>query len=172
MWGVQLSSTTLDHVPTQIVLQKFLNANNGDVEKAKGQLKAALELRRKVDPVALMARTFDVGKFGGLGYVSVYDVEGKDEVEGGKKEIVSWNIYGGIEDIKKMFGDVEEYVHFIAFSTTIFHHSSPQLPLNFINECVTGSYSGARPSWSCLYNLSTSPPPPFPSNQANLTRTK
>ena len=33
IWGVRLSSPET-HVPTQIVLQKYLNANDGDVAKA------------------------------------------------------------------------------------------------------------------------------------------
>ena len=37
IWGVRLSSPET-HVPTQIVLQKYLNANDGDVAKAADQL--------------------------------------------------------------------------------------------------------------------------------------
>jgi phosphatidylinositol transfer protein SFH5 len=108
MWGVELNSDTLSHAPTQIVLQKFLNANNQDVEKAKEQLLAALKWRGKVNPLGLMKQEFDGAKFGGLGYVTVYDVDAKDGAGKGKK-IISWNVYGGVKDIKATFGDVEEY---------------------------------------------------------------
>src|SRR2546430_12081183 len=41
MWGIELQDDK--HVPTTIVLQKFLRANNNDVGKAKTQLGNALK---------------------------------------------------------------------------------------------------------------------------------
>jgi hypothetical protein len=104
MWGVELKDET--HVPTSIVLEKFLRANvfekNKDVAKAKAQLIEALKWRKKLDPKKLMDETeFDEAKFGGLGYVTVYP-------QTAGKEIVTWNIYGGVKDIKGTFGNVEE----------------------------------------------------------------
>jgi hypothetical protein len=108
MWGIELNTKTLDHIPTQIVLEKFLRANNQDVEKARTQLLAALKWRAKMKPLQLVEREFDGNKFGGLGFVTVYEVDGEGEAGGVGKEVVSWNIYGGVKDIKKTFGDVEE----------------------------------------------------------------
>ena len=104
MWGVELKDVT--HVPTSIVLEKFLRANvvdkKKDIAKAKAQLIEALKWRKKMEPRKLMDETeFDEAKFGNLGYVTVYGgTEGK--------EIVTWNIYGGVKDIKGTFGNVEE----------------------------------------------------------------
>lgn len=104
MWGVELSTATPDeHVPTKVVLQKFLRANSGDASAAEKQLTSALEWRKKIQPTALVDRAFDDKKFGGLGYVTVHKDEAKD-----KETVITWNVYGAVKDNKKTFGDVEE----------------------------------------------------------------
>lgn len=106
MWGIPLSDGS--DIPTSIVLEKFLRANvekdgKKNVAKAKAQMIEALKWRKKINPIKLLAETeFDPAKFGGLGYVTVYPQEGK------VKEIVTWNIYGGVKDNKGTFGNVEE----------------------------------------------------------------
>jgi hypothetical protein len=101
MWGVELSNE--EHVPSAIVLEKFLRANNKDVTKAKVQLTEALKWRKKIQPAKLLEDTeFDSAKYGGLGYVTVYPKTDKHE-----KEILTWNIYGAVKDIKATFGNVE-----------------------------------------------------------------
>jgi hypothetical protein len=100
MWGVQL--TNIDHVPTKVVLQKFLRANNDDPVAAEKQLTQALEWRKKMNPTALVTQTFDRSKFGDLGYVTVH------KGENGKESIITWNIYGAVKDNKATFGNVEE----------------------------------------------------------------
>lgn len=104
MWGVELKDDS--DVPTSVVLEKFLRANvvekKKDVAKAKAQLIEALKWRKNVQPRKLLEETeFDVTKFGGLGFVTVYPQQ-----EG--KEIVTWNIYGGVKDKQATFGNVEE----------------------------------------------------------------
>ena len=97
MWGVQLNASTT-HVPTTIVLQKFLRANSHNLEKTKNQLTDALKWRKKMDPVALVdSGEYAQEKFGGLGYVTTYG-----------KDILTWNIYGAVKDLKATFGDVQE----------------------------------------------------------------
>lgn len=100
MWGVQL--TNIDHVPTKVILQKFLRANNDDPVAAEKQLTQALEWRKKMNPTALVTQTFDKSKFGDLGYVTVH------KGENGKETIITWNIYGAVKDNKATFGNVEE----------------------------------------------------------------
>lgn len=103
MWGVKLEDAT--NVPTTIILQKFLRANNDDVAKAKAQLLEALQWRKKVDPLKLLTEVeHNKEKFGNLGYVTVYNATGT------QKEIITWNIYGAVKDIKGTFDNVEEYV--------------------------------------------------------------
>lgn len=100
MWGVELVEK--DHLPTQVILQKFLRANDNDVAAAEKQLTDALEWRKKVQPASLVSETFDKKKFGDLGYVTVH----KDEA--GKETVITWNIYGAVKDNKATFGNVEE----------------------------------------------------------------
>ncbi|TVY22201.1 Phosphatidylinositol transfer protein [Lachnellula hyalina] len=104
IWGIELADES--HVPTTIVLEKFLRANTKDVAKAKAQLIEALKWRKTINPMKLLAdEEFDTSKFGGLGYVTLYP-----KAEGHGKEIVTWNIYGAVKDNKATFGDVEEFV--------------------------------------------------------------
>lgn len=100
MWGVQLSN--LDHIPTKVVLQKFLRANNGDSAAAKDQLLSALQWRKDMRPEQLVTQAFDKKKFGDLGFVTVH--QDKD----GKETIVTWNIYGAVKDKKATFANVKE----------------------------------------------------------------
>ncbi len=101
IWGVELKDE--NDVPSGVVLEKFLRANNKDVGKAKDQLIEALKWRKTAQPAKLLADTeFDAAKFGGLGYVTVYS---KTASHG--KEIVTWNLYGAVQDNKETFGDVD-----------------------------------------------------------------
>ena len=101
MWGVKLGDAA--HVPTAVILQKFLRANTNDVALAEKQLTSALEWRKKMHPETLLDGTaYDQAKFGDLGYVTV--AKGTD----GKDVVITWNIYGAVKDNKATFGDVEE----------------------------------------------------------------
>lgn len=102
MWGVELSASP-DHAPSQVILQKFLRANNGDAAAGEKQLLAALEWRKKVNPVALISEVFDGAKFGGLGYVTVHP-----DATTGKETVITWNIYGSVKNNKATFGNVQE----------------------------------------------------------------
>ncbi|KAL0937901.1 Phosphatidylinositol transfer protein sfh5 [Colletotrichum truncatum] len=103
MWGVQLSDST--HVPTTVVLQKFLRANDDDVSKAVDQLQKALEWRRDTNPGKLLDEVyFDTKKFDELGYVTTH----KDTQ--GKEVIITWNIYGAVKDKQATFGNVDEFI--------------------------------------------------------------
>jgi hypothetical protein len=103
MWGVELVAD-IENVPTTIVLEKFLRANNRSVAEAIVQLKKALKWRKEMNPIKLLADVdFDQSKFGNLGYVTAYP-----QPNGKVKEIVTWNIYGAVKDKKATFGNVEE----------------------------------------------------------------
>jgi phosphatidylinositol transfer protein SFH5 len=77
-------------IPTQIILQKYLNANDGDVTKAKDQLTKTLEWRAKMKPLEMIKGKYSEIKFGGLGYVTVYEPEGEKSAEPESKEIFTW----------------------------------------------------------------------------------
>lgn len=92
MWGVTLVSPASSHVPTAIVLQKFLNANDGDLSKAIDQFKGALKFRKEKKPLDLLKKTFSAHKFAGLGAVTVYPAK-----NGAVPEVITWNLYGNVK---------------------------------------------------------------------------
>ncbi|KAM0195141.1 hypothetical protein ACHAPA_005740 [Fusarium lateritium] len=125
MWGVQLSN--IDHVPTKVVLQKFLRANNDDPVASEKQLTQALEWRKKMNPTALVTHTFDKSKFGDLGFVTTH------EGENGKKTVITWNIYGAVKNNKATFGNVDE---FIKWRAAIMELSVQKLKLDQVTEPI------------------------------------
>ncbi|KAF5021813.1 hypothetical protein F66182_6139 [Fusarium sp. NRRL 66182] len=125
MWGVQLSN--INHVPTKVVLQKFLRANNNDPEAAEKQLTQALEWRKKMNPAALVTQTFDKDKFNDLGFVTVH------KGEGDKETIITWNIYGAVKNNKATFGNVDE---FIKWRAAIMELSVQKLKLDQVTEPI------------------------------------
>lgn len=105
IWGVQLANPE-SHVPSQIVLQKYLNANDGDLVKAKDQLKKTLDWRKDMRPLELLEKKYAARKFGGLGYVTTYGSQDAGKPEA--KEVFTWNVYGIVKDINGTFGDLKE----------------------------------------------------------------
>lgn len=105
IWGVQLADPNT-HVPSQIVFQKFLNAYDGDLDQAKETLIKTLHWRQQTKPLDLLTKAHQSGKFDGLGYVTSYGPGTAGEPE--SKEVFTWNIYGGVSDINKTFGDLQE----------------------------------------------------------------
>ncbi|KAH7309089.1 CRAL-TRIO domain-containing protein [Stachybotrys elegans] len=104
MWGVELKD--LDHAPTQVILHKFLAANTNVVANAEQQLISALEWRKQVNPAGLTQGTYSKSKFDNLGFVTVH----KNEGETAGETVITWNIYGAVEDKKHTFGDIEEFI--------------------------------------------------------------
>lgn len=106
MWGVKLVTPASSHIPTQIVIQKFLNANDGDLAKAVDQFKGALKFRKEKKPVELIKKTFSANKFGELGAVTVYTVK-----DSSVPEVFTWNLYGNVKGkIEEAFTPLDEYV--------------------------------------------------------------
>ncbi|KAK0667491.1 CRAL-TRIO domain-containing protein [Cercophora samala] len=110
IWGVPLADPA-NHIPSQIVFQKYLNANDGDLVKAKDQLIKTLDWRKKSDPLELVRRMYSKTKFEGLGFVTTYVVDGKEVDEPEEREIFTWNIYGGVKSIDETFGNLEEFIN-------------------------------------------------------------
>ncbi|TWU74277.1 Non-classical phosphatidylinositol transfer protein (PITP) [Metarhizium rileyi] len=125
MWGVDLSADGA-HAPTQVILLKFLRANNNDVAAAEKQLASALEWRKKMQPGKLASEAFDKNKFGDLGFVTVH----KDAAEN-KETVITWNIYGAVKDNKATFGNVQE---FIRWRAALMELGIRKLRLNQIKE--------------------------------------
>src|SRR3569833_1653333 len=94
------------HVPSQIVFQKYLNANVGVLAKAKDQLTKTLEWRAETKPLDLLKKEYSKAKFEGLGYVTSYGGDATADPE--QKEVFTWNIYGGVKSMDETFGKLEE----------------------------------------------------------------
>lgn len=106
MWGVKLVSPASSHVPTAIVLQKFLNANDGNLAQAIDQFKGALTFRKEKKPQELLAKKFSAHKFADLGAVTVYPVK-----DSAVPEVFTWNLYGNVKGkIDEVFVPLDEYV--------------------------------------------------------------
>jgi hypothetical protein len=108
VYGVKLKAKTdsgeLDF-HTLLILQKFLRANQNDLDKAVDQLLKTLEWRKEFNPITAMNETFSKDKFAGLGYVTESTLQDKST-----KQIVTWNIYGAVKDYEKTFVPLDEYV--------------------------------------------------------------
>ncbi|KAI4928159.1 Non-classical phosphatidylinositol transfer protein (PITP) [Alternaria infectoria] len=105
VYGIELSKSKPFH--TKLILQKFLRANQNDLDKAKSQLLDTLKWRKEFDPIKAAGETFAKNKFDGLGYV--LEVEGVPESPN-KKDIVTFNIYGAVKDNKATFGDLDGFL--------------------------------------------------------------
>lgn len=108
IWGVPLADPE-DHIPSQIVFQKYLNANDGDLAKAKDQLKKTLDWRKDMQPLHSLEKSHPAKKFDGLGYVASYG--SSEGGEPGGKEVFTWNVYGIVKDHSNTFGNIKEYVY-------------------------------------------------------------
>lgn len=106
IWGVKLADPQ-NYVPSQIVLQKYLNANDGDVEKAKAQLTSTLDYRAKMNASRLVMKHYSKEKFAGLGFITSYDGEAATP---DSRVVFTWNIYGGVKDIQQSFGDMDAFI--------------------------------------------------------------
>jgi hypothetical protein len=104
IWGVTLQDPDT-HVPSQIVFQKYLNANDGDVSAAKEQLLKTLAWRAEAKPLELAKKTHSKAKFEGLGYVTEYG----DSTNPEKRAVFTWNVYGAASDrMAETFGNLDE----------------------------------------------------------------
>lgn len=130
IWGVNLSDPAT-HVPSQIILQKYLNANDGDLEKAKKQLKDTLDFRAKQTPIALLQKYFSKDKFAGLGYVTSY---GGETATPDTKEVFTWNVYGSAKDIQHSFGDLDV---FLEWRVALMEMAMQELDLSSATKPIT-----------------------------------
>ncbi|KPI41761.1 Phosphatidylinositol transfer protein SFH5 [Cyphellophora attinorum] len=131
IWGVQLADPKT-HVPSQIVFQKFINAYDGDLTQAKDKLKRTLDWRQENKPLDLLKKPHSASKFDGLGYVTSYGSALPGESDG--REVFTWNIYGGVKDIRATFGDLKE---FISWRVAVMEQALAELDLNSAKEPIT-----------------------------------
>ncbi|CAA9966502.1 cral trio domain containing protein [Pyrenophora teres f. maculata] len=128
VYGIELSKNNEFH--TKLILQKFLRANQNDIEKAKAQLLKTLKWRKEFDPIKAASETYDKAKFDGLGYV--LEVEGVPESPNAK-DVATFNIYGAVKDNKATFGDLALFLRWrvglMEKSIQALHLSSATTPI-------------------------------------------
>ncbi|KAJ4377663.1 Non-classical phosphatidylinositol transfer protein (PITP) [Neocucurbitaria cava] len=137
VYGVELSKSNPFH--TKLILQKFLRANQNDLEKAKLQLLETLKFRKEFDPVKAAGESFEQSRFGGLGYI--LEVEGVPESPN-KKDIVTFNIYGAVKDNKATFGDLDG---FLRWRVGLMEKSVQKLNLSSATEPIPNYNEGPDP---------------------------
>ncbi|KAH7018547.1 CRAL-TRIO domain-containing protein [Microdochium trichocladiopsis] len=136
IWGVTLADPAT-HIPSQIILQKYLNANDGDIVKARDQLTKTLDWRAKTKPLELLEKSFSKTKFSGLGYVTVHSATSAGSQEPEQTEVFTWNIYGAVKDMNETFGSLEE---FIEWRVTLMEQAVHALNLPSATKAITSSY--------------------------------
>ncbi|KIX10401.1 uncharacterized protein Z518_01483 [Rhinocladiella mackenziei CBS 650.93] len=134
IWGVYLKDPAND-IPTQIILQKFLNANDGDLAKSKDQLTKTLDWRAKIKPLELTQKKFNRHKFNGLGYVSTFGAH--DTVDPELKEVITWNIYGSVKNVEETFGDLQE---FLEWRVVLMEAALASLGIQQASKTITADY--------------------------------
>jgi hypothetical protein len=105
VYGIKLSPN--NEFRTKIILQKFLRANQNDLDKAKQQLLDTLKWRREFNPVEAAGETFEKRRFDGLGWILQVDSVPESMKE---SDVVTFNIYGAVKDNKKTFGDIDAFL--------------------------------------------------------------
>ncbi|CAK7270883.1 Non-classical phosphatidylinositol transfer protein (PITP) [Sporothrix epigloea] len=138
IWGVTLADPATD-VPSQIVFQKYLNANDGSLDKAKDQLLKTLAWRAKTKPLELLARAYNRDKFSGLGYVTSYTAEDGtyDPAAPETREVFTWNVYGSTKSIDQTFGDLQEFLN---WRVALMELALQELSLATATKAITADY--------------------------------
>lgn len=107
IWGVTLTYSTPPAFSTLIILQKFLRSVDNSVDEAATALGKTLKWRKDwgLDAPADQKEKENFGPdFEGLGYVT------KIKKNDGGDEIVTWNVYGAVKDLKSTFGDLDRFL--------------------------------------------------------------
>ncbi|KAL1609848.1 Non-classical phosphatidylinositol transfer protein (PITP) [Paraconiothyrium brasiliense] len=137
VYGITLSPNNEFH--TKLILQKYLRANQNDLDKAKQQLLDTLKWRKHFDPVKAAGETFEKSRFDGLGWI--LPVEGVPESPN-KRDIVTFNIYGAVKDNKKTFGDIDV---FLRWRVGLMERSVQHLNLSLATQPIPDFGAGPDP---------------------------
>ncbi|KAJ4349991.1 Non-classical phosphatidylinositol transfer protein (PITP) [Didymosphaeria variabile] len=137
VYGITLSPKNEFH--TKLILQKYLRANQNDLDKAKQQLLDTLKWRKDFDPVKAAGETFERSRFEGLGWL--LQVEDVPE-SANKRDVVTFNIYGAVKDNKKTFGDIDA---FLRWRVGLMERSVQHLNLSLATQPIPDFGAGPDP---------------------------
>ncbi|PPR07228.1 hypothetical protein CVT26_012296 [Gymnopilus dilepis] len=107
-WGVTIDPAHPEKdARVSVILMKFLRARNLSISEAREMLVNTFRWRTSIDIDAVMKEEFPQDIFGNLGHIYGHDKEGRPVV---------YNIYGGNQDLKAVFGDVQRFIRWrVAF---------------------------------------------------------
>jgi hypothetical protein len=111
IWSVPLSEPSPQRT---LVLKKYFTAHK-TVPATVAALLATLKWRKSFEPLKAVSETHDTTKFAGLGYVTTVDAAStaEDTVKsggGGRRAVITWNVYGAVKDHQKTFGDLDAFL--------------------------------------------------------------
>jgi hypothetical protein len=125
---------------TALILQKFLRANGNDISKAFSQLKDTMVWRKGFFSAdGESSKGWSDEKFKGIGYVTTI------KHKSGKEKVVCWNVYGATKDLKKTFGNLDE---FIRWRVNLMEESLKRLKLEEATEPIPDYGKGEDPYMS------------------------
>ncbi|EJD07682.1 CRAL/TRIO domain-containing protein [Fomitiporia mediterranea MF3/22] len=101
LWGVSFDPKGTADARASVVLMKFLRARDLNVENAKAMLVKTLKWRIEFKTDDILKEEFPQDVFGNLGHIYGKDKEGRP---------VTYNLYGGNQDLKAVFGDVDRFI--------------------------------------------------------------
>jgi hypothetical protein len=125
LWGITLDpANPQGDARVSVILMKFLRARHLSVREARAMLVNTLRWREEFDIKAALVEDFPKDIFGNVGYISGHDKEGRPVV---------YNIYGGKQDLKVVFGDVNR---FIRWRVALMERSVTQLDFNEVDQTI------------------------------------
>jgi hypothetical protein len=83
----------------ETLLNKFLQANQHDVDAAKSQLLKTLKWRKKFSPLSAAFKEKHKEVYDELGLVTKHE-----------STVMTWNLYGAVEDKERVFGDLDSFL--------------------------------------------------------------
>ncbi|KAF8906200.1 CRAL TRIO domain-containing protein [Gymnopilus junonius] len=102
LWGVAIDPAHPEKdARVSVILMKFLRARNMIVSEAREMLISTLRWRVSINIEEVMKEEFPEDIFGSLGHIYGHDKEGRPVV---------YNVYGGNQDLKAVFGDVRRFI--------------------------------------------------------------
>ncbi|KDR80634.1 hypothetical protein GALMADRAFT_240979 [Galerina marginata CBS 339.88] len=102
LWGITIDpAQPQKDARVSVILMKFLRARNLSVSEARDMLVNTLRWRESFGVAAALKEEFPPDIFENLGHIYGRDNEGRP---------VTYNVYGGNQDLKSVFGDVQRFI--------------------------------------------------------------
>ncbi|KJA28194.1 hypothetical protein HYPSUDRAFT_129907 [Hypholoma sublateritium FD-334 SS-4] len=125
IWGVTVDPNNPQaDARVSVVLMKFLRARNLSIPDTRDKLVGTLRWRESFNVEGALKEDFPQDVFGSLAHISGTDKQGR---------LVVYNIYGGNQDLKSVFGDVQR---FIRWRVALMERSVMQLDFTELDQMI------------------------------------